>query len=119
MRMKFIADEDIAQRIIALLHQAGHGVLDIKRAEKRFSDIEIIRLSEKGRRIIITHDKDFLTLLSNPKFKFKLIFIKVSPPTRENMDKIASFILEKKVWERMKRSAVIKLVGDEIFASSD
>ncbi|OGZ35318.1 MAG: hypothetical protein A3A94_02435 [Candidatus Portnoybacteria bacterium RIFCSPLOWO2_01_FULL_43_11] len=60
----FIADENIAPIVIKTLRDKGFDVLGI--GENKFyamNDEEILKLAEKQKRIIITHDKDFGNLI--------------------------------------------------------
>lgn len=59
--LRFLTDENVSLSVKKALRQAKFSVKDIKE-EKMFgvSDKEIMALAKKERRIIITHDKDFL-----------------------------------------------------------
>lgn len=60
----FIADENIAPKVVKSLRDNGFDVLSIG-DDKFYSmdDEEILKLAEKQGRIIITHDKDFGNLI--------------------------------------------------------
>ena len=75
--MKFIADVNIAKTIIISLRKEGHDVTDIKTLNRTISDIEIIELALKEKRIILTHDKDFLALTQYPKYQVPAIIIRL------------------------------------------
>lgn len=75
--MKFIADVNIGQKVIRLLHQAGHDVVDIKRINPTSTDTEIIKLAKLENRIILTHDSDFLGLVKYPKYRVSMIIIQL------------------------------------------
>lgn len=75
--MKFIADVNIAQKVIRLLRQNGHDIIDIKKRDPKTSDTNIIRLASKEKRIILTHDKDFLGLTQFPKYHVGMIVIRL------------------------------------------
>jgi len=75
--MKFIADVNVAQTVIKLLRQNGHSVLDLKKKKPTISDTGIIKLAAEERRIIITHDKDFLGLTQFPKYQVGIILIRL------------------------------------------
>ncbi len=76
--MKFIADVNIASKVIRLLRQTGHDVLDIKKLDPITSDTEIIKLAREENRIILTHDKDFLGLTKFPKYQVGMIVIRLN-----------------------------------------
>lgn len=61
--MKLLTDENIHATVVKTLSERGFDVLDIK-AERfqQLPDEDIISLADKEDRIIITHDKDYLTL---------------------------------------------------------
>lgn len=117
--MKFLADEDIAQLLIKIFREAGHDVLDTKEKDLRgFTDTSLIKLANTEKRIILTHDKDFLELERTSKVPFKFILLRIVPTTREKMILAANFVLKDKLWEEMKSSAVVNLVGGQIFVST-
>ena len=64
--LRFLTDENVAISVKKALRQAKFFVKDVKE-EKMFgvSDSEIITLAKKERRVIITHDKDFLEYPQN------------------------------------------------------
>ncbi len=75
--MKFITDVNITQTVIAFLRQSGHEVLDLKKSNRTLSDIEIIKMALEEGRIVLTHDKDFLTLVKYPKYQVGTIIIRL------------------------------------------
>ena len=59
--MRLLTDENIASSVVCSLRQAGFSVLDVK--EKKWygmTDAEVTRVALRERRIIVTHDSDFL-----------------------------------------------------------
>ncbi|PIU43879.1 MAG: hypothetical protein COZ91_01035 [Candidatus Nealsonbacteria bacterium CG_4_8_14_3_um_filter_39_7] len=65
--MKFLADENIAPRVVLVLRENGFNVTSI--CEEKFSgasDEKILKLAQKQKRIILTHDKDFGDLIHQP-----------------------------------------------------
>lgn len=63
----FIADENIAPRVIKFLRDSGLDVLSVTE-EKLYGcdDEKILKLAIKLKRIVITHDKDFGALIHQP-----------------------------------------------------
>lgn len=59
--MRLLADENVASTVVTALRKAGHDIVDVKR-EQWFSksDKELVIYASRERRIILTHDKDFL-----------------------------------------------------------
>src|SRR3989344_198070 len=75
--MKFIADVNIAQKVIRLLCLSGHDVIDIKKLNSITPDTKIIELALEEKIFILTHDKDFLGLTKFPKFQSGMIVIRL------------------------------------------
>jgi predicted nuclease of predicted toxin-antitoxin system len=57
--MRFLADESCDSIIIKTLREAGHDVLAVSEITPRAEDSEVIRLARRGKRILLTEDKDF------------------------------------------------------------
>lgn len=114
--MKFLADENIAISTIKLFVNRGHDVIDVKSIKRRLSDIEVIKLASQEKRIILTHDKDFVVFWKElgSKYKFKFILIRLIPQTKENLVKNVNFILDKKLWEKMKSFAIVETIQDDL-----
>ena len=64
---KFLADENIAPRVIEALRKSGFDVVSIYE-EKLLgvTDEKLLKLAQKEKRIILTHDKDFGNLIHRP-----------------------------------------------------
>lgn len=75
--MKFIADINVTQTVIRNLKENGHDVLDIKKLNPKISDSAIIKLAQEESRIILTHDKDFESLVSFGKYQVGVIMIRL------------------------------------------
>ncbi len=61
--MRLLTDENVAASVIRSLKNEGHNVFDIKGAGWRSApDTKLVRYAIRTRRVIITHDKDFLRL---------------------------------------------------------
>ena len=96
MPFRFLADENISKRFVDFLRKEGYNVKDVK--EKGLfglEDTEILKLADKDKRIILTHDKDFGGILNNPiKFK-RIIFIRYTNQSPDNVIKLFKKDLEK------------------------
>lgn len=75
--MRFLADVNIPQSVIKKLTNLGHDVLDIKKIELSAKDIRLVQIAKKQQRIILTKDKDFITLTQFPKYQVPTIAIRV------------------------------------------
>ena len=64
---KFLADENIAPRVIESLRKEGFNVLSVYQEKlSRASDEKLLKFAQKQRQIILTHDKDFGNLIHRP-----------------------------------------------------
>lgn len=95
-KLKFIADENIEKPLVDLLLAEGHDVLWIHMHKRQLSDEDILLLSNKEKRIILTNDKDFGELVFLQK-KLSTGIILLRFAGQETMDKIAAVrnLLEK------------------------
>ncbi len=75
--MKFLADVNIPQSVIANLVSQGHDVVDMKNIDLTAKDTEIIKLAQHENRIILTLDKDFISLVQFPKYQTACIVIRL------------------------------------------
>ena len=76
--MKFLADEHIETSIIRCLRDAGIDILSIDELYKGLIDEEIINLTNREKRVIITRDSDFLRLHAKGVEHPGIIFVKSS-----------------------------------------
>ena len=59
--MRFLTDENVARAVVLFLRENGHDVKDVKdRLWRGTSDKALVQIAKKDRRILITHDKDFM-----------------------------------------------------------
>ena len=65
--LKFLADENVAPRVVEALKKEGFDVTSIfERKLTKSSDEIILKLARKEKRVILTHDKDFGNLIRQP-----------------------------------------------------
>lgn len=83
--MKFLADANIPQSVINSLNNFGYNVLDIKKYKLSAKDVEIIRLAQKEERIILTLDKDFISLTQFPKHHVPTIVVRLQNQKSEHI----------------------------------
>ncbi|MEK7616799.1 MAG: DUF5615 family PIN-like protein [Patescibacteria group bacterium] len=101
--MKFVADINIAQKVIKLLRKTGHNLVDIKKLNLTIPDVDIIKLASDEHRIILTHDKDFLGLSKFPKYQVGMIVIRLSVQNAEH-----HYLKLKEVLEKYSESVLLK-----------
>ncbi len=75
--MKFLADINIPQSVIASLINLDYDVLDLKKVNLKAKDVDIIKMAKSKKRIILTRDKDFLALTQFPKYQVPVIVIRL------------------------------------------
>lgn len=63
IEVKFLADVNIEKRIVLFLRSAGYDVLWVPEYDCRLTDDQLLRLATREKRILITNDKDFGTLV--------------------------------------------------------
>lgn len=81
--MKILANENIPQVIVTRLRELGHEVRDLKKIGKQLRDSEVIGLAAETGETILTHDKDYLTLLRSKAGKeLRLLLIKLGKVRR-------------------------------------
>ena len=57
--MKFLADESCDFLVVRALRQPGYDVLAICEMAPSMADMDVIQMAGKGKRVLITEDKDF------------------------------------------------------------
>ncbi len=107
LRMKFAADVNIAQKVIKLLREHGHDVVDIKKQDSQSSDTNIIKLASKEKRIILTHDKDFQVLTQFPKYQVGTIVIRLKKQTASHHWEKLRDLLNENTEEQLANSLTI------------
>lgn len=87
--MKFLADENIASVVISTLMKNGHDVKAIINSRLQgCSDAQLIQISLSEKRIILTHDKDFISLFENQQSLFSVIVIRLATVNPERVNRI-------------------------------
>jgi predicted nuclease of predicted toxin-antitoxin system len=61
--MKIVADESVDRLIVELLRSDGHQVDYIAEIYPSISDLDVLKLANKARAVLITADKDFGELI--------------------------------------------------------
>jgi len=94
--MRFLADESCDSIIIRTLKEAGHDVLAVHEITPRAEDSEVIALARKGKRILLTEDKDFGQLVfAHGEKSLGVLFLRFSFPARAQIARdVAELILQ-------------------------
>jgi len=95
--MKFLSDQDVYQITVDRLKEWGHDVVTAKELSlNRATDEELLDVSKKINRILITRDKDFGALIFLKKKKSTcIILLRVTPKTVEKVhNKLKTLLLE-------------------------
>ena len=78
--MKFLADENIPAALVNDLKRLGYDILRVDEIRKGMDDREVLELSFKEKRILITFDKDFGRLAVREKQNcVGVILLRVTP----------------------------------------
>lgn len=65
--LKLLADENIAPRVVRALRQEKFNILSVYEEKlSGISDEKILKIAKKQKRVILTHDKDFGSLIHQP-----------------------------------------------------
>ncbi len=105
--MKFLIDANIPKSVIDYLINNNFDVIDIKKVNITMSDIDIIKLAQKEQRIIITLDKDFITLIQYPKYQVSTIVIRLKNLKSENIISYLEELFEKQNQNLLNNSLTI------------
>lgn len=88
--MNFLVDAQLPRRLAYCLRDAGHDALhtlDLPN-KNRTTDEEIIAISERERRIVITKDADFVNSFLLVRKPFKLLFISTGNIQNANLESL-------------------------------
>jgi len=102
--MKFLADENFPGPSVSLLRSKGFDVKWIAEVSPGITDIEVINLSNKEDRIVLTHDSDYGELIFKHDHKPKagVIYFRLMSFTPTNPAEILLNVLNKDVIFRYK-----------------
>lgn len=105
--MRFLADVNIPQSVINALSQSGHDVKDSKKDYLQSPDTDLIRIAQKEKRIILTRDKDFISLTQFPKYKTATIVIRLKDQKPKNTLKYLMELFDNQKENTLKNSLTI------------
>lgn len=100
--MKFLTDENIAKSVISFLRNKGHDICDLKEeGEYGLDDIKVLKWAAKERRILLSHDRDFIDLFSQFRGKATVLVIRLfrqtPKETKKFLEKFLLTVKEKEV----------------------
>ena len=76
-----MTDENIPKSVTARLRALGHDVETTANAiHLGATDVSVVRHSKRERRVVITLDRDFITLHRQSSYPFGAIVVRTSPP---------------------------------------
>jgi len=94
--MKFLANENIPFTVVKELRKLGYDIIRIDEIKKGMKDEEVIEVSLKEGRIIITFNKDFGELIIKKKRKVKgIIFLRIAPESIDFIKEKVIAVIEK------------------------
>jgi predicted nuclease of predicted toxin-antitoxin system len=104
--MKFLSDQDVYQLTVERLKEWGHDVVTAKELSlNRATDEELLDVSKKTNRVLVTRDKDFGALIFLKKKKSTgIILLRVTPKTVEKVHKKLKVLLLEKDERELKSS---------------
>jgi predicted nuclease of predicted toxin-antitoxin system len=86
--MKFLIDAHLPRRVAYRLREAGHDALhtlDLPR-KNRTTDAEILEISEREQRVVVTKDADFVNTFVLQKRPYKLLLISTGNITNAELE---------------------------------
>lgn len=105
--MRFLADVNIPQSVITHLTRLGHDMLDLKRVNKSTPDIGVIQMAQEEGRIILTLDKDFISLTQFPNYQIATIVIRLKKQSPKLILKYLDELLENQKPKVLEKSLTI------------
>lgn len=86
---KFLADENISQKIVNLLKTNNVDVISIKQLSPGLSDETVLSIANKEQRVLLTFDSDFAELVFRQKMKAKgVILLKFTPQSAQHVAEV-------------------------------
>ena len=78
--MKFLIDESVEYRVVEFLRSLGHDVVAIAEEKPSMPDTHVLTYAHKTKRILLTNDKDFGTLVFlDHRLHSGVILLRLSP----------------------------------------
>jgi len=105
--MNFLADVNIPQSVINQLRKRNHKVIDSKEVLLTASDIQLIQYAKKQKCVILTRDKDFITLTQYPKYQVATIVIRLFDQSPVNIQRYLIELLDNQKESILKNALTI------------
>jgi len=107
--LKFLADENVAPRVIKALRKAKFDVLSVFEEKlSGASDEKILEIARKEKKFILTHDKDFGNLIRQPyQFHRGVILLRLRNQSPKNVIRYLIPFLKKIKEDKIKNRLVI------------
>ncbi len=93
--MRFLADESCDYLLVKTLREAGHDVLAVSEIMPRTEESDVIQLSVREQRILLTEDKDFGQLVyAHGQSSVGVIFLRFPFSARAKISRDLSILIE-------------------------
>jgi len=93
--MRFLADESCDYLLVKTLREEGHDVLAVSEIMPRLEDSDVIQLSVREKRILLTEDKDFGQLVyAHGQSSVGVIFLRFPFSARTQISRDLSILIE-------------------------
>jgi len=89
--VRLLLDENIPGHTEHVLRTLGHEIL---RPPTQASDVAVVRLAQRRRALLVTRDRDFLTIL--PSTPSGLVIVRIHPSIAEDISRALSALLQVK-----------------------
>ena len=96
--MKFLTDENIPLEVVFALKQEGINVISLSELRPRLEDKDVLKLTNKEKRVLITFDTDFGELIFKQQLtSHGVILLRIHPQTVEYIIAILNKALAMKI----------------------
>jgi hypothetical protein len=95
--MRFLADESCDFAVVRALRKAGHDVVAVAEISPRAEDSVVLEQALKGKRVLLTEDKDFGQLMyASAASAGGVLFFRFPAGTRGNLPDAAVDLVQRK-----------------------
>jgi predicted nuclease of predicted toxin-antitoxin system len=114
--MKFLLDQDVYAATTRFLRELGHDVLRVAELGlSQAADEELLQISEKQGRILVTRDRDYGALVFVKSMGSGVIYLRVLPSTQDAVhQELAAVLGEYAEAELQKTFIVVRPSGHRI-----
>ncbi len=107
--MNFLTDENIASSVVKFLRSKRHDIKDVKESKLfRTDDFKLLEIAVKEDRIVITHDKDFASIIRNKNVNHRgIIIIRLFDQSPTNVKDKLEKLFSGQQENRIKNSIII------------